>query len=113
MTRKKLTQHFYLDEFLVSDIADEYGIADTPTNEHMENIESFLAPGLEKARALLGGRSIVVTSAYRNPKINQIAGGHAGLLPIPRALRRTSGWPALRLSRWRASLRQAASGSTS
>ena len=45
-----------------------------PTNTS-RNIESFLAPGLEKARALLGGRSIVVTSAYRNPKINQIAGG--------------------------------------
>ena len=75
MPRTKLTEHFYLDEFLVSDTADNLGIPNTPTAGHLANIETYLAPGLEKARAVLDGRAIVITSAYRNPKINRIVGG--------------------------------------
>ncbi len=75
MPRTKLTEHFFLDEFLVSDTADNLGIPNTPTPAHMANIEQFLAPGLEQARAILSGRAIVITSAYRNPKINKIVGG--------------------------------------
>jgi putative chitinase len=75
MPRTKLTEHFFLDEFLVSDTADTLGIPNTPTTAHLANIEQFLAPGLERARAILDGRLIVITSAYRNPKINKIVGG--------------------------------------
>jgi zinc D-Ala-D-Ala carboxypeptidase len=77
MPRTQLTEHFFLDEFLVSDTAETFGIPNTPTKEHLGNIEKFLAPGLEKARAILDGRAIVITSAYRNPKINKIVGGTA------------------------------------
>jgi len=77
MPRTRLTDHFFLDEFLVSDTAEKFGIANTPTAEHLVNIEKYLAPGLEKARGLLDGRAIVITSAYRNPKINKIVGGTA------------------------------------
>ncbi len=77
MPRTKLTDHFYLDEFLVSDTAEKFGIANTPTAAHLANIKRHLAPGLEKARQALGGRAIVITSAYRNPKINKIVGGTA------------------------------------
>ena len=75
MARTRLTDHFFLDEFLVSDTAEKFGIANTPTREHLGNIEKLLAPGLEKTRAILDGRAIVITSAYRNPKINKIVGG--------------------------------------
>ena len=75
MARKKISDNFYLDEFLVSDEADKAGIANEPTPEHMANIEKYLAPGLEKTRKLLGNRAIVITSAYRNPKVNKLVGG--------------------------------------
>jgi len=75
MPRTRITDHFFLDEFLVSDTAEKFGIPNTPTADHLVNIERYLAPGLEKARALLDGRAIVITSAYRNPKINKIVGG--------------------------------------
>lgn len=75
MARTKLTDNFHLDEFLVSDTADQLGIANTPTPAHLANIEKHLAPGLERARTILDGRAIVITSAYRNPKINKIVGG--------------------------------------
>ena len=77
MARTRLTEHFFLDEFLVSDTADRSGIANTPTADHLANIGKVLAPGLEKARSILGARAIVITSAYRNPAINRIVGGTA------------------------------------
>ncbi len=77
MSRTKLTEHFSLEEFLVSDTAEKFGIANTPTAAHLANIKKYLAPGLEQARKALGGRAIVITSAYRNPRINKIVGGVA------------------------------------
>lgn len=75
MPRTSLTDHFYLDEFLVSETADRLGIANRPTAAHLANIAQYLGPGLEKARTILGNRAIVITSAYRNPLINRIVGG--------------------------------------
>lgn len=75
MAREKLSDHFYLDEFLVSSKAEEYGIPNTPDKKHLDNMKKYLVPGLEKARSLLGDRAIVITSAYRNPKVNDIVGG--------------------------------------
>ena len=57
MARTRLTEHFFLDEFLVSDTADRSGIANTPTADHLANIGKVLAPGLEKARSILGARA--------------------------------------------------------
>ncbi len=71
----QLSEHFTLEELLVSSKADALGIENTPKPEHLENMKQRLAPGLEQIRAALGGRSIVVTSAYRNPKINKLVGG--------------------------------------
>lgn len=75
MARKKISDNFYLDELLVSDEAFKAGIENEPTAEHLANLTKYLAPGLEKARKLLGNRAIVVTSAYRNPKVNKLVGG--------------------------------------
>lgn len=77
MTRTKVTANFFLDEFLVSDTAVKFGIANTPEPKHLKSITELLAPGLEAARTALGNRAIVITSAYRNPRVNKIVGGTA------------------------------------
>ena len=77
MARERLSEHFFLDELLVSDTADRFGIANTPPPAHLAHIRKRLVPGLERAREILGNRAIVVTSAYRNPVINKMVGGTA------------------------------------
>lgn len=69
-----LTANFRLDEFTASDTADQHGIANTPTPEHLANIRDHLAPGLQQIRTRLG-RAIVLTSGYRNPVVNAAVGG--------------------------------------
>ena len=75
MENEQLTKHFWLKELLVSSTADELGIENQPTKEHYTNLRERLAPGLEEVREICGNRPIAVTSAYRNPKINDLVGG--------------------------------------
>jgi zinc D-Ala-D-Ala carboxypeptidase len=75
MARTQISANFFLDEFLVSDKADQFGIPNTPEPEHLKNITEFLVPGLEKARTFLENHAIVITSAYRNPRVNKLVGG--------------------------------------
>lgn len=69
-----LTANFSLDEFLVSETAVRNGIANTPTDEHLRRIKEVTAPGMQLIRDLVR-RSIVMTSCYRNPKVNKLVGG--------------------------------------
>jgi zinc D-Ala-D-Ala carboxypeptidase len=71
-----LTRNFSLDEFLVSSKADQLGIANTPTDEHLRRLREVTAPSLQVIRDLVG-RSIVITSAYRNPAVNKAVRGVA------------------------------------
>ena len=75
MTRTRLSDNFFLDEFLISEKADQFGILNTPEPEHLKNITDILVPGLEKARKVMDSRAIVITSAYRNPRVNKLVGG--------------------------------------
>jgi zinc D-Ala-D-Ala carboxypeptidase len=70
----KLSEHFSLAELTVSSTADRLGIPNTPTTEHLVNLKR-LAAGLEEVRSILGDCAIVVTSGYRNPRINKAVGG--------------------------------------
>jgi len=70
----QLTRNFALEEFLVSSTADARGIANTPTEEHERRIREVLAPGLQDIRDLVE-RPIIITSAYRNAKVNRLVGG--------------------------------------
>lgn len=72
MTR--LSPNFTLAELTVSSTADARGIANDPTPEHLANMRTYLAPGLERVRAILAA-PIIVTSAYRNPELNALVGG--------------------------------------
>lgn len=69
-----LTANFSLDEFLVSERATRMGIANTPSAEHLERIRTVTAPGLQKVRDIVQ-RALIITSGYRNPKVNQLVGG--------------------------------------
>lgn len=82
MTR--LSPHFTLEEFLISDTAEAHGIANTPTPAHLTNLH-ITADGFEDARAVLGGRAIVITSGYRSAQVNALVGG------VPKS-DHTEGW---------------------
>lgn len=70
----KLSPNFSLDEFTKSDTADRIGDANAPTPAHLENLRRA-AEGMEQVRRILGGRAIIVTSGYRNPRVNKAVGG--------------------------------------
>jgi zinc D-Ala-D-Ala carboxypeptidase len=69
-----LTKNFSLNEFLVSSKADELGIKNTPTQEHLTRLRTVTAPSIQKIRDL-ADCSIVITSAYRNPAVNKAVRG--------------------------------------
>ena len=77
MANEQLSEHFWLNELLVSSTADELGIPNTPTATHLKRLRKTLAPGLELVRKICGNRPMTVTSAYRNPEINRRVGGTA------------------------------------
>ncbi len=70
-----MSQHFSIGELCVSDTAVKHGIANTPTPEHLHNIETYLMPGLEHVRTILDDRTIRIFSGYRNPKVNKLVKG--------------------------------------
>lgn len=69
----KLTEHFDLSEFVISQEAARRGIDNTPPPEVIENLY-LLAMALEEVRARLG-RPIVISSGYRSPALNAAVGG--------------------------------------
>lgn len=71
MTR--LSPHFTLAEFTRSDTAQRLGDANAPTPAHLANLRAT-ASGFETVRDILGG-PIIITSGYRNPRVNRAVGG--------------------------------------
>lgn len=69
----KLTEHFALSEFLVSQTAQRLGIDNTPSPEIVKNLTKT-AEMMEKVRTLLGDKVITITSGYRCPKLNTAIG---------------------------------------
>lgn len=72
----RLSPHFDLSEFVVSQTAQRRGIDNTPTPEIVENLKRT-ALLLEKVRAILG-RPIIITSGYRCDALNLAVGGVPG-----------------------------------
>ncbi|WP_333992690.1 D-Ala-D-Ala carboxypeptidase family metallohydrolase [Burkholderia orbicola] len=70
----QLTPHFTLEELTRSDTARARQIDNTPTPVAAANLRR-LAQTLERARALLGGRPMQITSGYRSPTLNRAVGG--------------------------------------
>ena len=70
----KLTPHFTLDEFIMSQTAARKGIDNTPSATVLKNLQRT-AEVLEKARVILGEKPIHISSGYRSPKLNKAIGG--------------------------------------
>lgn len=70
----KLTEHFALEEFIVSQIASRRGIANTPDAPALENLRKTAAV-MEKVRSMLGNKPIIISSGFRSPALNVAVGG--------------------------------------
>lgn len=68
-----LTPHFTLDELTASETADRNGWDNTPSDVELANLRR-LADFLEQIKALLGGKPIMINSAYRSKRVNDAVG---------------------------------------
>lgn len=69
----QITQNFSLKELTRSEMARRVGIDNTPSEAELENIK-YTAEQLEKVREYVG-RAIIVTSCFRNERVNKLVGG--------------------------------------
>jgi zinc D-Ala-D-Ala carboxypeptidase len=72
-TVSKLSTHFDLSEFIVSQTAARLGLDNTPPPDVLENLKR-VAQWLEGVRILLGV-PILISSGYRSPEVNKAVGG--------------------------------------
>lgn len=73
---RRLSKHFTLGELTVSETAIRLGLDNFPDKKHMAALTAT-ALGLEQIRHLFGSIPVIVTSAYRSPKVNAAVGGTA------------------------------------
>lgn len=71
---QRISDHFALSEFTISQTAARAGLRNEPLPEHVKNLR-HLAQVLEQARTLLGDRPILISSGYRSPAVNGLVGG--------------------------------------
>lgn len=70
----KLTPHFRLSELTRSDTASANNIDNSPSVEHLANLQR-LAKTLENVRTVLGNNPVLISSGYRSPTLNRAVGG--------------------------------------
>lgn len=68
-----LTKHFTLEELTFSETAERNGWDNTPNDTELENLKR-LAEFLEEVKAALGGRPVMVNSAFRCKQVNDAVG---------------------------------------
>ncbi len=73
-TPMKISEHFTLEELTFSEAAARLGLDNTPVPIVITNL-GLVAAVMERIRALLGDRPIVVHSGYRSAEVNQAVGG--------------------------------------
>lgn len=71
----KLSEHFSLEEMLVTQVRDVENEPQGAAKERVLAALAELAQGLERVRALLGNKPVIVTSGYRSMLVNRIVGG--------------------------------------
>lgn len=69
----KLSEHFNLNEFTISQTATRKGIDNTPPEPVIERLR-MLAATLERVRGLLGNSPIRISSGYRSKELNRAIG---------------------------------------
>lgn len=72
----QLSQHFSLQEFTKSSVANAHGIANIPNVEQLKNIK-YMAFQLEHVRYLLGNNPILISSGFRSQALNKAIKGSA------------------------------------
>lgn len=70
----KLSEHFTLEEITFSERAAREGIDNTPNEEQLHNIVTYLVPGLEQVRAFLGV-PMFISSGFRSLMLNAVTPG--------------------------------------
>lgn len=69
-----LSPNFALSEFTESQTAARLGLDNDPPVDMYETLKAT-ARCMEDVRDLLGGKSVLVSSAYRSPEVNKAVGG--------------------------------------
>ena len=69
----QLTPNFTLDELTASESAERNGWDNTPNDAELENLKR-LADFLEQVKAVLGGKPIMINSAFRSKMVNDSVG---------------------------------------
>lgn len=72
-----LTDHFSLEEFIVSETAERLGLDNTPPPLVVNRL-LITARGLEIARGVLTNLPVHVLSGYRSPEVNKAVGSGPG-----------------------------------
>lgn len=70
----KISQNFYMSELIQSSVALRLGIDNTPTPEYQKNLIEATKKLWQPTRTLLG-KSMLISSGYRSPKLNDAVGG--------------------------------------
>jgi len=70
----QLSEHFTLAELTVSANAARLGLSNAPPPDVLEHLRSS-ARQLERVRAILGDKPLVISSGYRSPEVNRAAAG--------------------------------------
>ena len=68
-----ITPHFTLDELTASESAERNGWDNTPNDAELENLVR-LAEFLERVKEVLGGKPIIINSAFRSKAVNDAVG---------------------------------------
>ena len=69
----QLSEHFTLDELTASETAARNGWDNTPNPDELANLKR-LADFLEEVKQVLGGKPVMINSAFRAKKVNDAVG---------------------------------------
>ena len=70
----KITQNFYYSELIHSAVALRLGISNIPNAQHQKNLIEATKKLWQPTRDLLG-KSMLISSGYRSPELNDAVGG--------------------------------------
>lgn len=74
MLDDRVTLHFALSEFTISDTAIRLGIDNMPPARVEATLRNLLIPSMQRIRDLLG-QPVIVKSGYRSPLLNKAVNG--------------------------------------
>lgn len=74
LPNEKVTEHFWLHEFIHSDIAQRNKWNNDPPPHVLQTLKDFTIPRAEKIRKVLNS-PMYITSGYRTTQVNRVVGG--------------------------------------